>query len=142
MDFPVLRSPNKKVLRVGAGLNRWMRGCRRNQRWHVAIVDVLTVQASRTGRFLREFCRHVCLERLRCPAVGATSAERERRQRCSVWPPLMSAISKRLYRHISQEVCPWNVKFAQELRTNEFRPRALFARSDSLEVTRALARVS
>ena len=27
----------------------------------------------------------------------------------------MSSISKRLYRHIAQEVCPWNVKFSQAL---------------------------
>ena len=29
--------------------------------------------------------------------------------------PVNSVISKRLYRHISQSVCPWNVKFSQEL---------------------------
>jgi epoxyqueuosine reductase len=29
--------------------------------------------------------------------------------------PLARAISKRLYRHISQAVCPWNRKFSQEL---------------------------
>jgi len=29
--------------------------------------------------------------------------------------PVRSGISKRLYRHISQSVCPWNVKFSQAL---------------------------
>ena len=29
--------------------------------------------------------------------------------------PVLSAISKRVYRHISQTCCPWNVKFSQEL---------------------------
>ena len=28
---------------------------------------------------------------------------------------VLSAISKRVYRHISQTCCPWNVKFSQEL---------------------------
>jgi len=32
-----------------------------------------------------------------------------------VLAPVVSRISKRVYRHISQEVCPWNVKFSQEL---------------------------
>ena len=29
--------------------------------------------------------------------------------------PVLSAISKRVYRHISQTCCPWDVKFSQEL---------------------------
>lgn len=40
----------------------------------------------------------------------------------------MSAISKRVYRHISQEVCPWNVKFSQALAEDSpFRARDFIA---------------
>ena len=38
--------------------------------------------------------------------------------------PVISPISKRLYRLISQSVCPWNVKFSQELaQDSPFAPR-------------------
>ena len=33
----------------------------------------------------------------------------------SVCTPVARSISKRLYRHTSQSVCPWNVKFSQAL---------------------------
>ena len=36
-------------------------------------------------------------------------------RRTTVRHPVSRAISKRLYRHISQSVCPWNVKFSPEL---------------------------
>ena len=29
--------------------------------------------------------------------------------------PVVSATSKRLYRHVSQSVCPWNLKYSPEL---------------------------
>jgi epoxyqueuosine reductase QueG len=38
-----------------------------------------------------------------------------RRLARSVQRPVPSATSKRLSRHISQDVCPWNAKFSQEL---------------------------
>ena len=63
------------------------------------------------------------------------------RVRSCLLPRRPSRITKWVYRQMSQYVCPWNVSFAQELRANEFRARALFASSDSLEVTRALKRV-
>ena len=41
-------------------------------------------------------------------------------------------ISKRLYRHISQSVCPWNVKFSQELSADSpFRAREFIAGKDA-----------
>ena len=44
----------------------------------------------------------------------------------------MSRISKRLYRHISQEVCPWNVKFSQALAEDSpFRAREFIAGKDA-----------
>ena len=47
---------------------------------------------------------------------------------------------KRLYRHTSEEVCPWNVSFAQERRLDEIRARGLFVDRDSREETCALER--
>ncbi len=45
----------------------------------------------------------------------------------------MSGISKRLYRHISQSVCPWNVKFSQELAGDSpFRAREFIAGKDAV----------
>jgi epoxyqueuosine reductase len=42
-------------------------------------------------------------------------------------------ISKRLYRHISQSVCPWNRKFSQELADDSpFRAREFIAGKDAL----------
>ena len=47
--------------------------------------------------------------------------------------PEVSAISKRLYRHISQSCCPWNVKFSQELAEDSpFTPRAFIAGKDAV----------
>ena len=44
----------------------------------------------------------------------------------------MSRISKRLYRHISQSVCPWNVKFSQELADDSpFGARGFIAGKDA-----------
>jgi hypothetical protein len=50
--------------------------------------------------------------------------------------PVASSTSKRFYRHISQEVCPWNGKFSQELaEASPFRAREFTAGKDA----RALA---
>ena len=35
--------------------------------------------------------------------------------RCRVQLPVVSPISKRVYRHITQSCCPWNIKFSQAL---------------------------
>jgi len=48
-----------------------------------------------------------------------------------------SRISKRLYRHISQEVCPWNQKFSQELTAGSpFAAREFVAGKDALTLAR------
>jgi len=45
----------------------------------------------------------------------------------------MSGISKRLYRHISQSVCPWNVKFSQALAVGSpFAAREFVAGKDAV----------
>ena len=54
----------------------------------------------------------------------------------SVPAPVPSGISKRVYRHISQDVCPWNVSFASELTEPAFGARAGLDSRDA----RALAR--
>ena len=43
---------------------------------------------------------------------------------------------------MSQEVCPWNVKFARENRVEEFRPRAVLASNDARTIARALLAMS
>ena len=49
----------------------------------------------------------------------------------------MSRISKRLYRHISQSVCQWNVKFSQTLADDSpFGARVFIAGKDSLTLAR------
>ena len=46
---------------------------------------------------------------------------------------MASAISKRLYRHISQSCCPWNVKFSQELAEDSpFRAREFISGKDAV----------
>jgi len=48
-----------------------------------------------------------------------------------------SSSSKRLYRHIPQEVCPWNVKFSQELAEGSpFAAREFVAGKDALTLAR------
>jgi len=47
--------------------------------------------------------------------------------------PVISPISKRLYRLISQSVCPWNQKFSQALAEDSpFRAREFIAGKDAL----------
>ena len=46
---------------------------------------------------------------------------------------MRSQILKRLYRHISQSVCPWNVKFSQELAEGSpFRARSFLEGKDAV----------
>ncbi len=48
-------------------------------------------------------------------------------------PPVPSEISKRVYRHISQSSCPWNVKFSQALADDSpFRARNFIAGKDAV----------
>ena len=47
--------------------------------------------------------------------------------------PVSSAISKRLYRHISQTCCPWNVEFSQALAEDSpFQAREFIAGKDAV----------
>ena len=47
--------------------------------------------------------------------------------------PVLRAISKRVYRHISQSVCPWNAKFFQALAEDSpFRAREFVAGKDAV----------
>ncbi len=51
--------------------------------------------------------------------------------------PVARVISKRLYRHISQTCCPWNVKFSQALADNSpFMAREFIAGKDAVRLTR------
>ena len=51
--------------------------------------------------------------------------------------PVVSGISKRLYRHISQSVCPWNVKFSEELAEDSpFRAGEFLAGKDAMTLAR------
>ena len=51
----------------------------------------------------------------------------------SVRPPVESGISVRLYRHISQSVCPWNGKFSQALADDSpFKAREFIAGKDAV----------
>ena len=46
--------------------------------------------------------------------------------------PVVRAITKRLYRHISQSCCPWNVKFSQALADgSSFAARKFIAGKDA-----------
>ncbi len=50
----------------------------------------------------------------------------------SVPRPVVGETSKRLYRHISQSVCPWNVKFSHALADDSpFAPREFIAGTDA-----------
>jgi epoxyqueuosine reductase len=54
---------------------------------------------------------------------------------------LRAAVGERLYGcDVCQEVCPWNVSFAKELREPAFAARAMFAESGTRDGARALAR--
>ncbi len=45
--------------------------------------------------------------------------------------PVGSGITKWVYRHISQEVCPWNVSFAKPVREPAFAARAMLVDKDA-----------
>ena len=53
--------------------------------------------------------------------------------RFKVPPPVVSAISKRVYRHAAQSVCPWNQKFSQALAEDSpFRARPFLDGMDAV----------
>jgi epoxyqueuosine reductase len=56
----------------------------------------------------------------------------------SVPPPVASGIAKWVYRHISQEVCPWNVRFGRGLKEPAFAPREALAAKDTWQLARDL----
>lgn len=56
--------------------------------------------------------------------------------------PVVSGIAKWVYRHSSQEVCPWNVSFARELKVPEFAPRAVLAGKDARTLAREFLAMS
>ncbi len=52
---------------------------------------------------------------------------------------MLSEITKWVYRHISQDVCPWNVKFAQELpEGSALAARAMFVEKDARTLAREI----
>jgi epoxyqueuosine reductase len=55
-----------------------------------------------------------------------------------VCAPVPSGISKRFCRYISQDVCPYNIKFAQELKEPAFAPREVLAGKDARTLAREL----
>ena len=48
----------------------------------------------------------------------------------------------RFCRHISQDVCPWNVKFAREVKEPSFQPRAAIAGKDARTLAREFLAMS
>ena len=52
--------------------------------------------------------------------------------------PIPSGSSKRFCRYISQDVCPWNVRFARELKEPAFAPRVALAGKDARTLARDL----
>ncbi len=53
--------------------------------------------------------------------------------------PVASSTSKRLYRHISQTCCPWNVKFSQVLAEDSpFRARPFLDGKDAVTLARGI----
>lgn len=56
--------------------------------------------------------------------------------------PVESGISKWVYRQFSQEVCPYNIKFAQELKERAFAPREVIAGKDVRTLAREILAMS
>jgi epoxyqueuosine reductase QueG len=64
------------------------------------------------------------------------------RARCRVRRPVPSGIAIRVYRHVSQTCCPWNVRFAEELKEPAFAPREFLASKDARQLARDLLGMS
>jgi epoxyqueuosine reductase len=56
--------------------------------------------------------------------------------------PVANGISKWVYRQISQEVCPYNIKFAEELKEQAFLPREVIAGNDARTLAREILAMS
>ena len=56
--------------------------------------------------------------------------------------PVRSGTAKWSYRHSSQDVCPWNTRFAQELQTPASAPRELLAGKDARTLARDLLQMT
>ena len=54
----------------------------------------------------------------------------------SVRAPVPSGIAEWSYRHSSQDVCPWNVRFSSELQAPEFRAREGIAGKNARQFAR------
>ena len=66
-------------------------------------------------------------------AGAAAHGVRQALARFRVPPPVVSAISKRVYRHTAQSVCPWNQKFSQALAEDSpFRARPFLDGMDAV----------
>ena len=68
---------------------------------------------------------------------GVSACTRATTVRAIVRAPVCSRISKRLYRHISQTCCPWNMKFSQVLAEDSpFRARPFLDGKDAVTLAR------
>ncbi len=56
--------------------------------------------------------------------------------------PVRSGISIQFCRHSSQEVCPWNVTFAREVKEPSFQPRAAIAGKAARTLAREILAMS
>lgn len=56
--------------------------------------------------------------------------------------PVDSRVSKWVCRHVSQEVCPWNEKFALPLREEAFKPRTALAGKEARTLAKDLLAMS
>ena len=87
--------------------------------------------AATSVRICQVCARKMERRQIRADQCGRRGASRL--TRCTVRLPVVSAISKRLYRHICQSVCPWNGKFSAELADDSpFRARAFIAGKDAV----------
>ena len=89
---------------------------------------------------------HAGIDSARWSENGPTADERRANQHPSkvfnflrVRDPVESGISRRVYLHSSQEVCPWNVRFARTLPADSpFKPREVLAGKDARQLSREL----
>jgi epoxyqueuosine reductase QueG len=61
-----------------------------------------------------------------------------RRLSASVFAPVWRGISKSVCWHASQSVCPWNVRFSQELKEPAFAAREVIAGTDARTLAREI----
>jgi hypothetical protein len=87
---------------------------------------------------------HAVRERLACFTLVVSAALRAAYlpDFLSVSRPVANGISKRVYRHTSQEVCPWNVSFASELQEPAFAARGGLDANDARVIAREFLAMS